>query len=498
MMRLCRSFFLKHGRRVKAMLPKYAYPTGFVKRQDALTPLQSIAYGLPVVSLYFLVGPVSTHLQGIYAKHFGLALTTIASVLLIARLFDAISDPIIGYFADRYYARWGNRKPFIIVGALMFIISSWFLYVPFGFNPETGHSSVSRGYFLAWFLAFYLAFTLFEIPHMAWGCELASESKEKNRIYAVRSFCVFLGLLLFFGMPMLPWFETTEFTPQTLKWSALVAGFLMLPMLYLCINTVPNKVTTQSNLGLQSWPTQKDNFRAVMRAVFSNKPLLILMAAFICTGFSSGMYYSVLFIFADAYLGLGPKISLAFVISSSLSLLAIRFWFVLANRRGKQVTWITGMILVAIGTVGTGLLSPEHTSWFELMMCMVLVSVGYAAFSIMMPSLLSDIIDYGTWKFGTDYAATYFSLYTFINKLMVALGGALALAIAGWVEFNPTMTTHDINSIVGLRLGIAWVPALFVLLSIVFISRVPITAHRHAIIRLRLDSRYIRLEEEKT
>ena len=90
---------------------------------------QGFAYALPVLPLAFLLGPMAI-LQGIYAKYFGLGLTIIASVLLVSRLFDAITDPAIGYYADKYYTKHGSRKPFVVSGGILFIISSWFLYVP--------------------------------------------------------------------------------------------------------------------------------------------------------------------------------------------------------------------------------------------------------------------------------------------------------------------------------------------------------------------------------
>ena len=450
-----------------------------------------LTYSSPVLITTFLYGSIGV-LQGIYAKYFGLALTTIATVLLIARMFDAVTDPVIGYWADHYYARRGNRKPFIIVGAVLFIASSWFLYVPFGFDQKLGGSTVSAGYFLGWFLMFYLAYTLFEIPHMAWGNELAADSQGKNTVYGVRSFCSFLGLLLFFAMPLLPWFETNEFTPQTLKWSVLVAGSLMLPMLYFCIKYVPNKrMLSLTNLRLGQ-PRKKDSLSVVVRSIVNNKPLLVLTCAHICTGFGSGMWLMLLFIFTDAYLDLGQYFALVYVISFGLSIVSLRLWISLANRWGKQTTWMTGMGLVVIGVIGTGLLSPEHTGWPQLFLCMALVNSGLAAFSILVPSLLADIIDYGTWKFGTDRAATYFSLYTFINKSVGALGGALGLAVAGWAGFDPTRMSHSDMAVTGLRSGMAWIPAVFIVISIVFIARIPITTHRHAIIRRCLDRRLAR------
>jgi len=461
-------------------------------QESTLSLALGLAYGAPLISLYFLFGPMAI-LQGIYAKYFGLALTTIATVIFIARLFDAVTDPIIGYCADRYYARRGSRKPFIVIGGVLFVVSSWFLYVPINFESSQASASVSGTYFLGWFLAFYLAYTLFEIPHLAWGSELSSNSQEKNKVYGLRAFCGFFGTLLFFVIPLLPWFETTEITPQTLKWSVLIAGALMLPMLYLCIKAVPDtrKRSVQGHPNNNRQP-DKENLRHLFITIFANKPLRVLTAAHICTGFGSGMSFTLLFLFVDAYLDLGQYFALVYAVSFGLSIVTLRLWYQLSISLGKQTTWMVAMGLVVTGSMGIGLLSPSYTGWLSLLTCMTLIFSGYAAFNIMVPSLLSDIIDYGTWKFGRDRSATYFSLYTFINKTVGALGGALGLAIAGWAGFDPTVTSHSEPAIAGMRLGVAWIPALMILLSIVFIKHIPITARRHAVIRRRLDARLTR------
>ena len=445
---------------------------------------QGLAYALPVLPLAFLLGPMAI-LQGIYAKHFGLTLTTIASVLLISRVFDAVTDPIIGYYADKYHAMSGSRKPFILTGGILFIISSWFLYVP--------PANVSTEYFLVWFLAFYLAYTLFDIPHLAWGSELANDSQEKNKIFGLRTFCMFFGGLLFYAMPLLPVFETDEFTPQTLKWSVLTAGVLMAPLLYFCVRAVPNPpVITKSRNRSSKVPTlpqKKENIKIVLRLILANKPLRTLTAAHICTGFGSGMWYLLLFLFVDTFLDLGKQFALVYVISICFSLIALKLWYVLANQFGKQISWAAGMAMVLIGLIGTGLLSPDNTGWLSLLLCMILINSGFAAFGVMVPSLLSDVIDYGTWKFGVDYSATYFSLYTLVNKTVFAIGGALSLMIVDWYGFDPIFTTHADSEIFGLRLGIAWIPSLMIVVSIVCIVRIPITFRHHQTIRRRLDAR---------
>ena len=175
-----------------------------------------LSYVAPIMMLTFLWGPIGI-LQGIYAKYFGVALTTIATVLLVSRLFDAVTDPLIGYWSDRYQERKGSRKPFILLGGLFFVNSSYFLYVPIDPSDIDSSTEVSGLYFLVWFLLFYLSWTFLEVPHIAWAAELATESKERNKIYSLRSMATLLGILCFYLVPFLPFFPTREFTPHTLQ-----------------------------------------------------------------------------------------------------------------------------------------------------------------------------------------------------------------------------------------------------------------------------------------
>ena len=207
--------------------------------RQSLSETQHLAYAAPTMMVMFLWSPMGI-LQGIYAKYYGVALTTIATVLLLARVFDAVTDPLIGYWSDRIQTKFGTRKPFIVAGGLLFIVSSYFLYVPVDPNTVDALTVVSTAYFLVWFLLFYLAWTLFEIPHLAWAAELASSSQAKNKIYSLRYLSGLLGMLGFYLVPFLPFFPSREFTPHTLQWAAVAAGLFMLFTLYLCITRTPN------------------------------------------------------------------------------------------------------------------------------------------------------------------------------------------------------------------------------------------------------------------
>ena len=460
---------------------------------------QGIAYALPTVVIAFLSGPIAI-LQGLYAKYFGLSLSAIATVILIARLFDAISDPAIGYLSDRYYRRTGSRKVFVFSGAILFVVSSYFLYIPFGFNSKT--DSVSSLYFLFCFLAFYLSYTLYEVPHLAWGREIVFDAKGKNKIYSLRAVASYVGLFLFFIVPLLPFFETSEFTPTTLAWSVVIAALLMVPILYICLKNVSPVITDRNeNASIKPFLTagemNKDGvkkygaWREIASFVFLNRPFLIFIGAFFLTGFGVGMWFALMFIFVDAYLDLGGYISQVYLISYGVSIACLGLWYKLANWKGKKAAWSLGTLMMAAGILATGALTPD-CSWVVLLLCTVVINVGMLASIAIAPSLLADIVDYGTWKFGQDYGASYFSLYTLITKINLAIGGALGLAIAGGFGFDPTVSTQSPQAIFGMRLSIAWIPSLITLFSILLIALIPIDARWYRVNQRRLAQKTLR------
>lgn len=436
---------------------------------------QATYYALPEIGAKFLYMPIVV-VQGIYASDFGLSLATIAMVMLVARLFDAVSDPLIGYVSDRYMEKTGTRKPFIFAGAALLVISSAFLYIP----PE----GVTVSYFTLSFLAFYLGWTLFDIPHLAWGSELTLNPNERTTIYGARQAVGYLGVVLFFSIPFLPIFETTEITPETLKWSVLLIGLVMCPLLYMCFKAVPDGHYVQTKA--------KESFRVVLFSILGNKPLTLFSVAYLFLGAGTGMWFAILFIFVDSYLGLGDKFALVLLIAFTVSMFVTPVWCRLANKFGKKQIWVTGSVLFSLSIGGAGLFEPGLAGFIHLLFSVVLGYVGFSATAIMAPSILADISDYGCWRFGKDRAGMYFSVYTLVLKVTFGIGGALGLAISAAYGFEPASETYSAESIFGLRLAAAFLPALISLGSIYFMVVMPINARRHSIIRCRLEVREIR------
>ena len=186
--------------------------------EKPLAPKAIMAYCMPIIAVFFLFGPIQSVIPGIYAKYFGLEMSAIATVVLLSRFFDAITDPFIGYLSD-LSARRGYRKAWVAMGGVMLIVSAYFLY-----NPP---SQVSFVYFLCWFLAFYLSLTVVDIPHVSMGATLAPQYQQRTRLFAYRVAFVKVGTLLFYALPLLPWMTSREFTPETLSLSVSLGIVLM-------------------------------------------------------------------------------------------------------------------------------------------------------------------------------------------------------------------------------------------------------------------------------
>ena len=450
---------------------------------SSINTYQSISYVLPYIAVYMLMVPMNI-IQGIYAKHYGLALTTLATIILLSRIFDAVSDPVIGYFSDRYRTKQGTRKPFVIAGSLMVILSGYFLYMP--------KADVTPFYAGFWIIAFYLSFTVFEIPHVTWPCDIAKSSRDKTKLYSFRTFGGYCGLSLFYCIPLLPLFDSNAITPETLKVTYIVVAIFTLPFLFQAMRAVPNgaPVVAKNRDAVRffSWRV----FKLEVKGISKNKPFLIFVLAFVLGGFATGMWYGLIFIYVDVYLKMGDQFAEMFLIAFIVGLLMTPVWYQLALKTGKKWSWLLAMGLLMISFIFTGMLEPETTTFAQLLTLKILQTSGFVCLNIVTPAMLSEIIDYAHWKTGLDQSGTYFSLRVFFEKANLAAGMALGLAIAGWWGFNATALEHTEDSIAGLKLAISGIPSVIGFLSLVFVVLSPISERRHTVLRRRIDTRLAR------
>src|SRR5690554_4979175 len=179
---------------------------------DPLLPLRArhlIAYAAPAMPLAVVVFPSQAILPGFYAQHTQISLTSIGIILILARTFDAVVDPLIGFASDSTVGRWGSRKPWLVAGALILAVAITQLCQP--------GTAVGVAYYLGWFLAFYFGYSLIEIPYKAWGTELARDYVRRSRIATFLAVAFGAGNLAFAVAPFLSASGTGGYDATTLS-----------------------------------------------------------------------------------------------------------------------------------------------------------------------------------------------------------------------------------------------------------------------------------------
>ncbi len=143
------------------------------------------APALPLAAMYF---PVYVFLADFYASGYGLPLAAIGTVFLLARVFDAVTDPLMGVLSDRVATRWGRRRPWLALGCPLVILGAWMLFVP---GPEA-----TLGGFAGWLFLLTLGWTVMLTPYFAWGAELSGDYAERGRIAVWRETAGLVGTIL--------------------------------------------------------------------------------------------------------------------------------------------------------------------------------------------------------------------------------------------------------------------------------------------------------------
>ena len=137
--------------------------------------------------------PLAVWVPPLYAE-MGVPLAVIGTIILVARLSDAVTDPLIGWLSDRTRTRIGRRKPYMLPGLPLFMVAVWKLFVP----PE----QAGAGYLFLWIVLIYLAATIVDLPYLAWGAEISPDYRERSRVAGVREQFHFAGTLMASSVPL--------------------------------------------------------------------------------------------------------------------------------------------------------------------------------------------------------------------------------------------------------------------------------------------------------
>jgi Na+/melibiose symporter-like transporter len=441
-----------------------------------------LAYALPAFVIALPTIPVYIHLPALYGVQLGLGLAATGLVLLVARVFDTVTDPLIGALSDRVAFRGSHRKPWIAVGAVIAGLGLFQIL-----NPSAG---ADGAYLLLWSIVLYAGWTMVAVPYMAWGAELSADYNERTRITSWREGMALLGIVgaavLTAVTTNLGWTEQASI--GAVAWLAIVLGVVVVPLLLWVVPDGPTRKTTPT-------PIDRKPRRGARRSLFSNRLFLRLLLAWFLNGLANGIPAALFFIYLEHGLDAGAQDRPLFVLSYFVAAIAaIPLWVRLSRRFGKHRVWCWAMISACAAFASVPFIQAGSFEAFAVV-C-VITGMALGADLALPPAIQADVVDYDKLRSGRERTGFQFALWGMSTKLALAVAVGVALpGVEAW-GFDPSAPTQ--TGIWGLTVIYALVPVVIKITAIAAVWRFPLTAKKHAVIRRRLSrkGRDLRTERE--
>jgi glycoside/pentoside/hexuronide:cation symporter, GPH family len=417
--------------------------------EDRVPWNQLIAYGmggLIPIALFNIAGQLMGLLGNI---SLGLSAFWLGTIMIVPRLWDALSDPIIGYFSDQTRTRWGRRRPYILIGGLAVAISfvaMW--WVPRGewvremFPSDAAYNWFQLIFILIGLLVFFTACTVFEIPHGALGMELSSDYHERTRLFSAKSF---LGNLFAMGTPWLIFFSGLEFfrgpagdLTDGMRYVSMFIAAALIPMTFwwFVVLKEPIFVATAKE-------QPKSNFWTDMSTTVRNKSFMSLVAIIftLAMGFNFvsifNYYITIFYIYGGDAVKAGTLLGVNGTVWAVTGLLAVFPLNWISRSIGKNKTLLLSILLMCAAQISKiECYNPELP--YLALIPTVLLSMGMLMFFTLGSSMVADVCDEDELNTGKRSEGTYYSVNWWFIKMGTAFASFVTGALLVFTQFDET------------------------------------------------------------
>lgn len=429
-------------------------------------------YSLADMPVMMSIFPVIVFIPRFYSNDVGISVAAVGTILLAARMFDVVTDPLMGFVSDRTRSRWGRRRPWIAASVPIMMVSIYQLFMP----PEGAGAS----HLLSWSVLLSLGTTMMLIPYYAWGAELSSHYHERSRITGARSMAGTLGS---FTAQLMPVLALALFGIGGSAAVLQIVGFTMLVLMPICV-----AVTLWGAPDAQLQVRSTVPVLRGLKIMAGNRPFLQLVCAFTIGSIGLSITTPLYLFFIADVLHAEEKAVYMLAIFYSTTLASIPVWVYLSSRFGKHRAYMASFVI--IGSAHPFYLLLGSGDFWYMMPITIVTGFSAGGFSAALPnSMKADVIDLDTLQSGENRAAFFFSSWSFVQKLVASLGTAIAMYGLALFGFTAGQAEQTEESLFGLRFLFSTFPSLFYLSAAAVMWKYPINEARHAEIRAQLDAR---------
>jgi GPH family glycoside/pentoside/hexuronide:cation symporter len=393
-------------------------------------------------------------------------------LFFLPRVFDSVTDPIMGFISDNTRSTWGRRKQYVFIGAIVMGISfvaMWQLYRDDG----VAYNFV---YFLCWSIAFYSGLTLFSIPYVAMGYEMSDDFHERTSIMAVAQWIGQWAWVIapWFWVVMYDptWFENADTATRTLSiWVGVICMLLaMVPALFL-----PSRSTKDDThlvpLTLRNLGGGIKEILLGFKEAFSSEPFRKLCFAtfLIFNAFNTVAAFSFFIVVYHLFGGNAPAAGIWPTLFGSIGALITTFAVIptvawMSRKMGKKNAFLLSQGISIIGYVMLWFLMVPGKPWMFIF-ALPFFSFGIGGLFTLMMSMTADVCDVDELATGKRREGIFGAIYWWMVKFGFAIAGLLSGAIMAVVGFVPGAAAQAAGAVDGLRLFYSGVPIVGTLLA---------------------------------
>ena len=387
-------------------------------KNNSITPIGDIfAYSLPSLGVGFSFFVITTYFMKFGTDVLLIAPATLSLMFAAAKIWDAVTDPLVGYWSDRTTHRFGRRRTWILVSALPLGLSFFFLW-----NPP---SDLTGDWLHIWLgvmlIAYFTSYTLFYVPHEAWGAEISIDHHDRTRVFGVKHAIHYTGNVLALGA--LYAFTVSNDQRETAFWIMLCVCTFMVITMIAPLFKLQERSEYQSRGGQDIFQAFKD--------VFSNRHARLIVFVFFIENLGSAVI-GTLGAYVFEYIVKRPDLlPVFFMLYLIPALVTVPIWIRLSSIVGKKKLWMLSMFAMSAGFSGLFFVGEGDVGL--LFFLGFVAGVGAGCGQVVGPSIQADVIDVDELQTGQRKEGAYFAVWNFVRKaaqgiMVIATGYMLSLS----------------------------------------------------------------------
>ncbi|MBD3255926.1 MAG: MFS transporter [Candidatus Lokiarchaeota archaeon] len=432
-------------------------------------------YSLGAVPSALPYNMIGTFFVFFYTVYAGLSLELTGLVLILYGIWNAVNDPLLGYYMDKKVTKWGRRIPYILVGTIPFTIGFIFLW----YVPWTEEIFIFMHALLMLFL-FDFGFTLAVTSWAALYTEMYESEEERATTVAIKDTIAFISSLsgILFP-PLIASFIGWQFT-------GVIIGIFIPITMYLSL------------LGTKERPEYQIDEPLPMVTAFkeaiNNKPFLIITLTYTMIDFCFGLTLLALPLYANFVLNLDESLVGFGAAGIALGiLLSVPFWKWIYAKKGPKYGLMLGMLIFALG------IWPVIFINNFVVLIVITIIPGFGAGGMLMTEpAISTAIDFDELRIGTRREATYTGILTLIARLSIVFSGITLILVQLIFGFDSNAASQSMMALFGLTILVSIIPLLGLILGIIIFSFFPINYEKFRVMQNDLKLKHeLRLQEVK-